>query len=255
MSSCCVVSDPIFSNRLASIFTKRISPMEFDPSAIGDLDAVLISHGHHDHMDIRSLKALGKRRTIILPRGVSFPLKIRGFHDLRAAKPWDEMPIGNATITVVPSHHFGGRPPLYFKAKYQGYVIAGEKCVYFAGDTGFDEEIFTSIRSRFDLDLALLPIGAYHPPSFRKHHMSPEDAVEAFRILGAKIMVPIHFETFSLSLEPVNEPRKRLVAAAEKAGVADSVFILSSGESLCLDGSNVRHCSRVTRPTESSRSP
>jgi len=85
--------------------------------------------------------------------------------------------------------------------------------------------------------------------------MSPEDAVEAFGILGAKIMVPIHFETFSLSMEPVDEPRKRLIAAAEKAGVADSVFILSSGESLCLDGSNVRHCSRVTRPTESSRSP
>jgi L-ascorbate metabolism protein UlaG (beta-lactamase superfamily) len=255
MSGCRVISDPVFSNRLASIFTRRVSPMEFDHSAIVDLDAVLISHGHHDHMDIRSLKALGKQRTIILPKGVSIPLRIRGFRSLRVAEPWDEIPIGNATITAVPSHHFGGRPPLYFGAKYQGYVITGEKCVYFAGDTGFDEKMFIDIRSRFDLDLALLPIGAYHPPSFRKHHMSPEDAVEAFRILGAKTMMPIHFETFSLSLEPIDEPRKRLVAAVETAGVAQSVFILSSGESLCLDGSGARRCSRITRPTESSRSP
>lgn len=255
MSSCRIISDPVFPDRLASVFTRRVSPMVFDPATVDGLDAVLISHGHHDHMDIRSLKTLGRQRTIILPKGVSTPLRIRGFRGLKVAEPWDEINVGSGTVTAVPSHHFGGRPPWYFGARYQGYVISGEKCIYFAGDTGFDEEIFTNIHSKFDLDLALLPIGAYHPPSFRKHHMSPEDAIEAFRILGAKTMMPIHFETFSLSLEPIDEPRKRLVAAVEKAGLAESVFILSSGESICLDGSGARRCSRVNRMIESSRSP
>ncbi len=141
------------------------------------------------------------------------------------------------------------------RAKYQDYVFSGEKCVYFAGDTGFDEKKFTDIRRRFALDLAILPIGAYHPTSFRKHHMSPEDATEAFRILGAKTMMPIHFETFPLSLEPIGEPRMRLETAIDRAGVADSVFILSSGESLCLDDSGARRCSRLNRSREPSKSP
>jgi L-ascorbate metabolism protein UlaG (beta-lactamase superfamily) len=240
-----IIADPVFSNRLASIFMRREAPMNFDVNSVKNLKAILVSHGHHDHMDLRSLMALGKSVPLIVPRGVSLPLVLRGFKDIRATRPWDEVEIGPMTITVVPSHHFGGRPPFYVTAGYQGYVLSEERCIYFAGDTGFDERLFKEIGSRFALDLAVLPIGAYHPPSFRKHHMSPEDAVEAFRLLGAKSMMPIHFETFSMSWEPIDEPRRRLEAAAESAGIADHVFALHSGESICLDEENARRCERV----------
>ena len=219
--------------------------MNFDVGSISNLKAVLVSHGHHDHMDLRSLVALGKEVPVIVPRGVSLPLVLRGFKDIRVTRPWEEVKVGNIAITVVPSHHFGGRPPFYVTAGYQGYVVSEEKCIYFAGDTGFDEKMFREIRGRFALDLAILPIGAYHPPSFRKHHMSPEDAVEAFRLLDAKSLMPIHYETFSLSWEPMDEPRMRLEAAAKGAGITDHVFALHSGESICLDGENARRCERV----------
>lgn len=230
-----LVADPMFSKRVASVFSRRRSPMDFDPARISGLEGVLISHGHHDHMDLRSLARLGKAMPLVIPKGVSFPLKVRGYRNIRIARPGEELKLGEFSIAVVPSHHFGGRPPMYFSAGYQGYVIYHKKCVYFAGDTGFDEEMFRVIGRKYRLDLAILPIGAYHPPSFRKHHMSPEDAVEAFRLLGARRMMPIHFETFSLSLEPMDEPRQRLIAAAERHGVLDSVSILRSGESIVLD--------------------
>ena len=245
MHGCSLITDPMFSDRLATIFTKRRAPMRFDPSTVPALDAVLLSHGHHDHMDLRSLKTLGRRRKIILPRGLAYPLMIRRFRDVVSARPGESFGIGTATVTVVPAHHFGGRPPFYFTAGYQGYVISHEKCVYFAGDTGFDEKMFRDIGRRFAIDLAILPIGAYYPPSFRKHHMNPEDAVEALRLLGAKHFIPIHFETFSMSMEPIDEPRKRLVAAATGAAVMESLFILNSGESLCLNGQGAMRCDRL----------
>jgi len=226
-----VVMDPIFSERLATFFSRRLKPLRFDPRQIKNIAGVLVSHGHHDHMDLRSLKMLGKGTPIIVPKGVSVPLRLRRFRDVRVKRPWDQVDLDGFRVSVVPSHHFGGRPPVYFTAGYQGYVIDGGSSVYFAGDTGFDGQMFREIGSRFKIDLAMLPIGAYHPPSFRKHHMSPEDALEAFRLLCAKRMMPIHFETFNMSWEPIDEPRKRLLARAESLGIKDSMVVLESGES------------------------
>ncbi len=242
-----IITDPVFSDRLASVFTKREARMDFDIDSISGLEAILVSHGHHDHLDLRSLEALGRNVPVFLPKGMSLPLVLRGFANIRVMRPWDEVRVGDSRITAVPSHHFGGRPPFYFTAGYQGYVISAEKCTYFAGDTGLDEKMFREIGRRFSPDLAILPIGAYYPPSFRKNHMSPEDAIEAFRLLGAKYMMAVHFETYSMSWEPLDEPRARLEAASEKAGLSGSVFALRSGESICLDGESARRSARPTR--------
>lgn len=226
-----MIADPVFSKRLATFFTRRLGELRFDPCTIRGLRAILISHGHHDHMDLRSLSALGKEVPVIVPKGASFPLRVRGYRDIRTTAPWQESVLGDATVTTVPAHHFGGRPPFYVGAGFQGYVVSDGAVAYFAGDTGMDAQMFREIGRRFSLDVALLPIGAYHPPSFRKYHMSPEDALEAFRLLGAKKMVPIHFETYSLSMEPLGEPRKRLLAEAERLGVSDKLTVLESGQS------------------------
>ena len=231
----CIITDPIFTNRVASIFNKRLAPMNFNPQAdIGKLVGIAISHGHHDHMDIRSLKMLGKKIPLLIPKGVALPLRIRGFMDLRVVSPGRQMDLGNYDVLVVPSHHFGGRPPWYLNAGFQGYLITCGKTIYFAGDTGYDKALFEEIGKKRSIDLAILPIGAYHPPSFRKHHMSPEDALQAFLDLGARHMMPIHFETFKMSLEPVAEPRKRLIAEAERLGLLDRVRIPASGERIVV---------------------
>jgi L-ascorbate metabolism protein UlaG (beta-lactamase superfamily) len=229
-----VIADPIFSNRVATVFTQRLTPMRFDPASIRNLSAILLTHGHHDHMDLRTLSKLGRSVPVVLPKGLSLPLLMRGFRHVRVLQPWEAAEIDGVSITAVPAYHFGGRPPFYATAGFQGYVVQDEKCVYFSGDTGFYEPMFREIGKKFAIDLAALPIGAYHPPSFRKHHMSPEDALEAFRVLGAKKILPIHYETFNLSWEPLDEPRKRFMAEAERLSLLDSIAVLESGQSIVL---------------------
>jgi L-ascorbate metabolism protein UlaG (beta-lactamase superfamily) len=106
---------------------------------------------------------------------------------------------------------------------------AGEHSVYHAGDTAYFRG-FAEIGRRLRPEIALLPIGAYEPPSFRNVHTSPEDALQAFLELGAERMIPMHYGTFRLSHEPMDEPVPRLLAAAEKAGVGERVQVLREGE-------------------------
>jgi L-ascorbate metabolism protein UlaG (beta-lactamase superfamily) len=100
--------------------------------------------------------------------------------------------------------------------------------VYHAGDTAYFEG-FSEIGARLNPELALLPIGAYHPASFRNVHTSPEDALQAFVDLGARRMVPMHYGSFRLSYEPVEEPVPRLLSAAKVAGLEDRVCVLEEG--------------------------
>jgi L-ascorbate metabolism protein UlaG (beta-lactamase superfamily) len=100
--------------------------------------------------------------------------------------------------------------------------------VYHAGDTAYFQG-FSEIGARLRPELVLLPIGAYHPASFRKVHMSPEDAVQAFLDLGARWMVPMHYGSFRLSYEPVDEPVQRLLATARENGIESKVCVLQEG--------------------------
>ncbi len=134
-------------------------------------------------------------------------------------------------ITAVPAEHFPGRSPLTPGSLYQGYIVNGGKTVYYAGDTGLCDAM-VEIGRRYSVQVALLPIGAYNPWARFGHHMSPEDAVEAFRRLNARFLVPIHWGAFRLSLEPMDEPPRRLEEAARRAGCADRVRVLRPGERL-----------------------
>ena len=139
---------------------------------------------------------------------------------------------GPVEIVAVPAHHWGTRLlGDYRRRGYCGYVIRGEgPSAYFAGDTAYFSG-FTEIGRRYRPDVALLPIGAYSPPSFRQAHMSPLDAAYAFEDLRAQLFIPIHFGSFPLSYEPLDEPATWLREIVRQRGLEERVHILENGQS------------------------
>jgi L-ascorbate metabolism protein UlaG (beta-lactamase superfamily) len=230
-----LVTDPVFSDRLARYFTKRSTRSEFRAESVPGVVGVVISHAHHDHLDYRSLARIGLHHPVVVPWGLAAALRLRGFSDVRVLRPWEGVRLGQWMVTAVPSRHFGGRLPLVYTSGHQGYVFSGPKCIYFAGDTGLDDPMHREIGRRFALDLAILPIAGAVFPWFRRNHMNSDDALEAFRTLGAKRMLPMHYETFPASFEPAGEARRRLVTAADREGITDRVTILPEGGRLCLE--------------------
>jgi L-ascorbate metabolism protein UlaG (beta-lactamase superfamily) len=229
-----IVTDPVFCDRIAGMFTKRSSASQFRAEELRGVAGVLISHAHHDHLDYPSLGRVGRSHPVVVPWGLATTMRWRGFEDVRTIGLWEELDLGPWRVTAVPSRHFGGRLPLLYTSGHQGYVLTGPSCVYFAGDTGLNEPMFREIGRRFRLDLAVLPIAGAVFPWFRRNHMNAEDALRAFHALGARRMLPMHFETFPASFEPAGDPRRRLNEASSRLGVSDRVTILPEGGSLFL---------------------
>lgn len=225
------LTDPVFSSRIPGV--KREVPPGLDLEALPPLTAVLISHAHFDHLDLPTLERLPPDVPLLLPsgtRGLVGSLPGRRVVEMETWRYWE---VPGARVTAVPADHFGGRIMLdSFMRDAVGYVIeSGGLAVYFAGDTG-PANPFGRIGERFDLDVALLPIGAYRPRwIMRWSHQNPPESLDAFQALGADYMVPIHWGTFKLSLEDLDEPVRWLERAASERGVADRVIVLQPGQS------------------------
>jgi L-ascorbate metabolism protein UlaG (beta-lactamase superfamily) len=135
-------------------------------------------------------------------------------------------------ITATPARHWGARMFKDTHRGFGGYVIdsASGPTIYHSGDTAYFGG-FGEIGRRLQPEVALLPIGAYFPDSYRAVHTSPEEALRAFTDLKADVMIPMHYGTFRLGREPMDEPLPRLMKAAERAGMNDCVVALGEGES------------------------
>ena len=202
------------------------------------VDMILVSHAHFDHLHRPSLRAIarsnarkfGKRPTIVVPRNVGDLVSDLGMERVVEMDWWQCVKFGSVEITHTPSRHWGARIIRDMHRGYGGFVLkASGHSLYHSGDTAYFDG-FREIGARLHPKIALLPIGAYHPESFRNVHTSPEDAVQAFVDLKAHCMIPMHYGTFRLSHEPMEEPVDRLLADAERRGITRQVLVLEEGK-------------------------
>ncbi len=228
-----LVIDPNFARWL--FILKRLRRPGLRVRDLPPLDLVLVTHAHFDHLHRPSLRALarrsrsGKRPAIIVPRHVADLVSDLGFSEVIELEWWQAHHASGLTITHVPSRHWGARVLRDVHRGYGGFVIKSRgHSIYHAGDTAYFGG-FQEIGRRLSPELALLPIGAYQPASFRNVHTSPEDAVQAFLDLGSRWMVPMHYGTFRLSHEPMDEPLQLLAKEAAAAGVDDRVMVMEEG--------------------------
>jgi len=230
-----VLVDPNFARWLFVL--KRLRRPGLQIRDLPPIDVVLVTHAHFDHLHRPSLRAIaratGRRRgsapVIVVPSHVRDLVADLGFSKIVELDWWQDYRLHGLTVSSVPSRHWGARIIKDAHRGYGGYVLqAKHHSVYHSGDTAYFSG-FREIGRKFDPELALLPIGAYNPPAFRNVHASPEDAVRAFLDLKSRWMVPMHYGTFRLSHEPIDEPLQLLEREAQAAGVLERVLVLEEG--------------------------
>jgi N-acyl-phosphatidylethanolamine-hydrolysing phospholipase D len=216
-----VLTDPVFTSSVGQL-SKRVVEPGLDPENVPPADAVLISHMHFDHLSLGSLDTLERKiRMLLMPPGGVTYLTDFAFPVLEL-RPWQAYEKDGLRVTAVPVDHVGyryGIDDAWMKESFTGYVIEyhGLK-VYFGGDTAYDQKLFVDVAQRYpDIDVALLPIGPIEPRELmRRFHMDPREAVQAFIDLGAKRMVPIHYDTFVNSTDEPGDAMRELIAAKKK---------------------------------------
>ena len=166
-----------------------------------DVDAVPISHLHRDHLDVPSLRALGRETPIVVPAGAGSWLRGDGFRDVRELAVGETAEIGSVVVRAVPAVHSGFRPPLGPTAPPLGYVVRGSRSVYFAGDT----DLFDAMGELGGpIDMALIPVWGWGPTLGRGRHLDPLRAAQALRLIRprAAIAPPAAFVEYAAELAP-----------------------------------------------------
>ncbi len=220
--------DPNWARWLKVI--KRMREPGLELHALPDIDAVLITHAHFDHLDKRTLRKVAAEQPIVVPRNVGRLVHGLGFDRVHELEVWESMQLGPVKVTMTPAHHWGAQMLADSHRGFGGFIIEVEgRSIFHCGDSAYFPG-FAEIGKRVPVDVALLPIGAYDPPSGREVHMTPEEALRAFVELGAQTFVPMHYGTFRLSYEPAWEPPSRLIECAGSAGLLERVCFLREGE-------------------------
>jgi L-ascorbate metabolism protein UlaG (beta-lactamase superfamily) len=232
------LTDPFFSLRAgphAKIGAPRAIPAAFQVGDLPSLTGVILSHDHYDHCDQIALKAIARISPTALYTPLGYESLSAGFvlHELdwwevRKATP-------SSSVQLVPARHWCRRSLGGTNVRLWGGFILRlpEGTVYFAGDTAFDERLFSAIRARCGpIDLALLPIGAYEPRWFMSDsHMNPAEAVQAHKLLGSKLSIGMHWGTIQLTDEAYDAPPRALAEARAQAGVSALAFrVMAIGE-------------------------
>jgi L-ascorbate metabolism protein UlaG (beta-lactamase superfamily) len=224
-----VLIDPNFANWL--FLLKRIKRSGLRIRDLPPIDLVLLTHAHFDHFHKPTLRKLPHPKIGIMPRGVGDLAHNLGFARVIELEWWEtfSQAKSNWKVTFTPSSHWGARTIADSHRGYGGFVLEyqGRK-IYHAGDSAYFDG-FKEIGKRLAPEIALLPIGAYHPETFRAVHMGPDEAVKAFQDLNSKQLVPMHYGTFRLSFEDMDEPLRWLRQLAAQAKITHRLQALSEG--------------------------
>jgi L-ascorbate metabolism protein UlaG (beta-lactamase superfamily) len=218
-----IVCDPMLGKWVKGV--KRAVAPGLTAADLHDVNLILISHGHADHLHRPTLARLPKSATVVLPPRTAHKVSDLGFARVVEISPGKSLQDHGVDIaTAAVGHGSEDLPAL-------SYMIRGEgPSVYFCGDSAYSP-IFAAVGERYRPDIAILPIGGYTPLSFRQRHMSPLDALYALEDLGARIMIPIHHGAFALSYEDVDEPARWLTELVRERELAEFVIQLEPGES------------------------
>ncbi len=235
-----ILTDPIFSDRASPISfagPKRSTPPALTIEQLPSIDIVLISHNHYDHLDKRTIKALHRNQpdkpiSYFVPLGQKAWFDKLGIAQVTELDWWDNAQINNITIHAVPVQHWSSRTPFDRNTVlWAGFVIdAPQLSTLFVGDSGYSDDFKTIAQRLGGVDLALVPIGAYDPRWFMKSaHMDPEEALQVVQDVGATRAIGMHWGTFALTDEPMEEPGAR----ADATGVIETP---APGQTIILSG-------------------
>jgi len=259
-----VLTDPVFSERCFPVQwagPKRHTPPGLTLSQLPRIDVVLLSHNHYDHLDEGSMRALARQAggapLVICPLGHKAWFARRGMHRVVELDWWETHVLAanslhpahaRIPVTLTPAQHWSARTATdALRSLWGGFAVLSPDChVFFAGDTGYSKD-FADIRQHFarehtpdqggGFDLALLPIGAYEPRWFMKdQHCNPEESVQIFQDLGCKRALSVHWGTFQLTDEALDEPPRALDRALKAQGMNRQQFCVAAvGETLRLE--------------------
>jgi len=244
-----ILTDPQFSQRASPLSwagPQRVVPPAIEIADLPEIDVAVISHDHYDSLDLDSVIALSKHNqqrplTFIVPLGMKawfddLDLKTVNVVELDWSQGYT---VQKVTFTAEPCQHWSKRTLFdAFERLWASFVIeSGNKKIFFAGDTGYAKH-FTEIGKKYGkFDLALLPIGAYEPRWFMKsYHVNPEEAVKIHQDINSEYSVAMHWGTFILTDEPLDEPPQKLDVALKKFNIDNSAFeVYEHGETKFLD--------------------
>ncbi len=229
-----LLTDPVLRRRVGPLRRHGAPP---DPGLAEDVDAVLISHLHHDHADVPSLRRLSRTVPVLAPPGAGDFLARLGFGDIRELAPGDSGAVGGVRVTATEANHPAGGRRLERASRAVGFEISGERRIYFAGDT----DLFDGIEEigAGELDLALLPIGGWGT-SIGAGHLDPERAARAAALLSPRAVVPIHWGTlYPLGLarlrpEPLRAPPRQFANWMRELAPQSELRVLAPGEATSL---------------------
>lgn len=224
-----LITDPMLSNRAGPVpwlSPERYSEAATEADELPPMDVVLITHNHYDHLDQASIQALaGEAKRFLVPLGVGELLEKWGVAPEKITEMdwWDEVNFAGLKLTATPAQHFSSRG-LFDRGLtlWSGYAIKGAaQNLYLSGDTGYFKDLSQIGKRLGPFDVGIYEMGAYGKfDGWKQIHLTPEEAVQAHRDIGAKVMIPSHWGTFDLALFAWHEPIERFVSEAEAKGIA-----------------------------------
>ncbi|WP_110929627.1 MBL fold metallo-hydrolase [Bacillus massiliglaciei] len=230
-----ILTDPVWAKRMGA--QKRQTEPGLSIQDLPEIDIVVISHGHYDHLDFQSIRKLSGNPYFLVPEGLKHLFKIRGYQQVIESNWWEGFVMEDVKLTFVPAQHWTRRTIFDMNTSHWGgWVIEDLDTgvgIYFAGDTGYFRG-FEDIGREFNLDYVLMPIGAYEPEWFMQvSHINPEDAVKAFQELTGSVFIPMHYGAYRLADDTGPEALERLIAEWRRLELDDSALkILQLGETL-----------------------